>query len=92
MTFEVLGFIAGRATGTIGYEVGLVFVTLNSADLNVQRVADRVARGGHNIAETVIQRRYETALRRLPVVRQQFIVGSTSTFANPLSVCRSEYP
>jgi len=49
-----------------GYEVGLVFVALNSADLNVQRVAERVARGGHDIPEDAIRRRYETALRRLP--------------------------
>jgi predicted ABC-type ATPase len=49
-----------------GYEVGLVFVILNSADLNVERVAERVARGGHDIPEDVIRRRYETAIRRLP--------------------------
>lgn len=49
-----------------GYEVGLIFVALNSPDLNVQRVAERVARGGHDIPEHVIRRRYEAALRRLP--------------------------
>ena len=55
-----------RRAKQVGYEVGLVFVALDSADLNVKRVANRVARGGHDIPEDVIRRRYETALRRLP--------------------------
>lgn len=55
-----------RASRTAGYEVGLVFVALNSADLNVQRVAERVARGGHHIPDDVVRRRYEKALSRLP--------------------------
>ena len=55
-----------RALERADYEVGLVFVASNSATLNVERVADRVARGGHDIPEAVIRRRYETVLRRLP--------------------------
>ena len=38
-----------RAARRADYEVGLVFVVLNSAALNVERVAERVARGGHDI-------------------------------------------
>ncbi len=48
------------------YEAGLVFVALNSAELNVERVAEGVARGGRDIPKEVIRRRYETAVRRLP--------------------------
>jgi predicted ABC-type ATPase len=55
-----------RAAKRAGYEVGLVFVTLNSADLNVERVAWRAARGGHDIPEHVVRRRYGSTLRRLP--------------------------
>jgi predicted ABC-type ATPase len=55
-----------REAREAGYEVGLVFVALNSADLNVERVAERVARGGHDIPEIVIRRRYVASLRRLP--------------------------
>ena len=55
-----------RRAKQAGYEVGLVFVALDSADLNVRRVANRVARGGHDIPDDVIRRRYETAFRRLP--------------------------
>lgn len=51
---------------SVEYEVSLVFVALNSVDLNVRRVAERVAAGGHHIPEHVIRRRYETAFSRLP--------------------------
>lgn len=55
-----------RDAVTAGYEVGLIFVALNSPELNVSRVAQRVLKGGHHIPEDTIRRRYETALRRLP--------------------------
>jgi predicted ABC-type ATPase len=41
-----------------GYKVTLLFIWLDSPETAVQRVADRVAEGGHNIPETVIRRRY----------------------------------
>ncbi|GMU82302.1 MAG: hypothetical protein AMXMBFR47_21730 [Planctomycetota bacterium] len=47
------------------YHVHLVFVTLSSADLAVQRVADRVHRGGHNIPEATIRRRFVRGLKNL---------------------------
>ncbi len=50
-----------------GYEVGLAFVALRAATLNVERVAQRVEKGGHDIPETVIRRRYETSLRNLTI-------------------------
>lgn len=46
-----------RRARDMGYEVGLVFVALASTDLNVSRVAERVARGGHHIPEDDIRRR-----------------------------------
>jgi len=48
-----------------GYEVGLVFVALRDADLNVARVAQRVSEGGHNIPEPIIRRRYDSSMTRL---------------------------
>jgi len=41
-----------------GYAVTLVFVRLRSVEMSIQRVADRVRRGGHNIPEDVIRRRF----------------------------------
>ena len=49
-----------------GYHVGLVFVVLNSVDLNVLRVRERVRMGGHSIAEKDIRRRYSRAMANLP--------------------------
>jgi predicted ABC-type ATPase len=50
----------------LGYKVSLVYVALEDADLNVLRVAQRVARGGHHIAEAIIRRRYVSSFARLP--------------------------
>ncbi len=41
-----------------GYEVGVVYIWLPSADLAVQRVSRRVEHGGHYVPETEIRRRY----------------------------------
>ena len=46
-----------------GYSVHVMFLWLPSADLAIQRVADRVAMGGHSVPEDVIRRRYRTGLR-----------------------------
>ena len=46
-----------------GYRFGLTYVWVPNADLSVQRVAERVRRGGHHIPEDVIRRRYEAGLR-----------------------------
>ena len=48
-----------------GYTVRLVFSALESPELAVRRVATRVASGGHDVAEEVIQRRWAAALRAL---------------------------
>ncbi|MGG6270758.1 AAA family ATPase [Leptolyngbya sp. AN03gr2] len=42
-----------------GYQVSLLHFWLPSADLAVERVAQRVASGGHSIPEDVIRRRYD---------------------------------
>jgi predicted ABC-type ATPase len=46
-----------------GYEFNLVFLWLPSADLAVQRVADRVRLGGHNVPEDTVRRRYKRGLQ-----------------------------
>jgi predicted ABC-type ATPase len=48
---------------TRGYTVNLVFLWLSSAELAVERVAERVALGGHNVPPFVVRRRYRTGLR-----------------------------
>ncbi|MES2701623.1 MAG: zeta toxin family protein [Bacteroidota bacterium] len=49
----------------LGYKVILVYIWLTSPDLAVQRVAERVKNGGHNIPEDVIRRRYYRGIDNL---------------------------
>jgi predicted ABC-type ATPase len=53
-----------------GYAVHVMFLWLPSADLAVERVADRVAMGGHRVPEDVIRRRYRTGLRNFFLLYQ----------------------
>jgi predicted ABC-type ATPase len=46
-----------------GYDVQLVFLWLPSADFAVERVAERVRAGGHNVPEETVRRRYRAGLR-----------------------------
>src|SRR5258708_26938796 len=48
-----------------GYEVHLLFVWLRSVDLAIERVAERVRRGGHAIPPQQVRRRYERGIRNL---------------------------
>ncbi|MGU3538383.1 AAA family ATPase [Methylobacterium sp. A54F] len=54
-----------QRAGTHGYEVGLIFVALADPLLNIRRIAERVARGGHHIPEATVRRRHATAFHRL---------------------------
>ena len=46
-----------------GYEITLLYFWINSPELAVKRVRDRVETGGHSIPEHVIRRRYDMGLR-----------------------------
>lgn len=48
-----------------GYHVTLLFFWLNSPELAIQRVAERVSKGGHNIPEDIIRRRYVSGIQNL---------------------------
>ena len=48
-----------------GYTVSLIYIWLNSPELAIQRVAERVKNGGHNIPANVIERRYFRGIRNL---------------------------
>ncbi|WP_185265842.1 zeta toxin family protein [Halopseudomonas xiamenensis] len=48
-----------------GYKVRLMFLSLDDVGIAIQRVARRVAHGGHNIPVPVIQRRFKAGLTLL---------------------------
>ena len=45
-----------------GYTFHLVYLWLQSADLAVERVAERVRQGGHDVPEATVRRRYARSL------------------------------
>ena len=47
----------------LGYEVTVLYFWLNSPELAIQRVHDRVIAGGHNIPDHVVRRRYVMGLQ-----------------------------
>lgn len=64
-----------------GYHVALSFVWLPNADMAVQRVAQRVQNGGHDIPEATIRRRYRVGLR-LFLNTYRPLVDSWRVYAN----------
>ncbi|MGJ7581499.1 zeta toxin family protein [Variovorax sp. RHLX14] len=64
-----------------GYRVELFFFSLPSAEVAIQRVAERVRQGGHDIPEATIRRRFEAG-RRLLVELYQPLVDQWSVYDN----------
>ena len=48
-----------------GYRVSVLFFWLQTPELAVQRVAERVQNGGHNIPEDIVRRRYVAGISNL---------------------------
>jgi predicted ABC-type ATPase len=46
-----------------GYYVTLLFLSLPSPQIAVERVAQRVRQGGHDVPESVVRRRFTAGLR-----------------------------
>lgn len=45
-----------------GYDINLIYLWLHDATLAIDRVAERVRRGGHGIPSAIVARRYERGL------------------------------
>ena len=48
-----------------GYRVNLLYFWLSSPELAMRRVAERVSKGGHDISEEIIRRRYTAGINNL---------------------------
>ena len=67
-----------------GYVVTLVFFWLRTPELAMQRVAERVSTGGHNIPVPTTRRRYVSGINNLfnlyaPVVDAWFVYDNSNT-------------
>ncbi len=56
-----------------GYAVHLLFLWLSSADLAIERVADRVRSGGHDVPVDTIRRRHRAGIRNLVNLYQPIV-------------------
>jgi predicted ABC-type ATPase len=68
----------------LGFHVTLFFIWLPSDEMAIQRVASRVAQGGHDIAIPDIRRRYTRGLRNLntvylPIVDEAWVLNGAVT-------------
>ncbi len=66
---------------SLGYTVTLVFFSLDSIELAIDRVKTRVLEGGHNIPADVIARRYQNGLKNLFEIYSE-IVDNFTIFNN----------
>ena len=67
-----------------GYEVTLLFFWLKSPEQAMERVAERVSKGGHNIPQDIIVRRYYEGIDNLfkiymPIVDTWVLVNNSET-------------
>jgi len=66
----------------IGYEIVLLFFWLNSPELAIKRIKQRVSKGGHHIPDDIVKRRYSKGLENLqklfiPIVDRWFIFDNS---------------
>jgi predicted ABC-type ATPase len=81
-----------KSCKTSGYHIHLHFLWLETVDLALARIADRVSKGGHDIPESVVRRRFSKGLRNLfhlyrPVLDSWIVFDNTG--ADPLPVAAS---
>lgn len=67
-----------------GWQVNLVFIWLDSAELAVERVRQRVVSGGHSIPEQSIRRRYRRGVENFFSLYQS-LADSWSVYDNSIS-------
>lgn len=63
-----------------GYIVELAFLSLPDVEMAIERVANRVHQGGHNVPEEVIRRRFEHGIRNFE--RYKMLVDSWQLYDN----------
>ena len=67
-----------------GYQIHMHYVGLDSADIAIERVKNRVQKGGHGIPEKDIRRRYEVSLKNLremiPLLDKVRLYDNTKVF------------
>lgn len=86
-----------RACRAAGYRVTFIFLWLPSPQFAMQRVAQRVARGGHHIPEDTVVRRYAAGMYHmrdvfLPLADVASIYDSSGEYPLPIAEKRASVP
>jgi predicted ABC-type ATPase len=55
-----------KRASSLGYRIRFLYVGTSSVEINIQRVRNRVKRGGHDVPEEDQKRRYPRSLENLP--------------------------
>ena len=71
-----------------GFRFKLIYLVLSSAKLNVERVAERVAKGGHDVPRKKIIARRAASLRQLPwfMAKSDYALIVDNSGATPIDV------
>jgi len=56
-----------------GYRVKLIYLSLPSVEMEIARVAARVAQGGHHVPEEIVRRRFSAGLHNFHQTYKQLI-------------------
>jgi len=56
----------------LGYELQLFYIGVNNPEIAKERIKNRVEKGGHNIADEIVEKRYYESLKNLKQVITKF--------------------
>jgi predicted ABC-type ATPase len=79
-----------KSAQEVGYKVTLLFIWIDSPATAIQRVAERVAKGGHNIPSETIERRYYRGLFNLinlyiPICNTWMVINNEAITPEPVA-------
>ena len=64
-----------------GYYIHLIFLWVPNVELSLRRIADRVRRGGHNIPEATVRRRFYRGIKNL-FSKYRFLLDAWDLYDN----------
>jgi predicted ABC-type ATPase len=78
----------------LGYDVRLYYIYLNSVELSLNRIAERVREGGHNVPREDVLRRYDRSLHNffelyLPIADEWQLFDNSGSDCQPVAVWKN---
>jgi predicted ABC-type ATPase len=75
-----------------GFKIRLLYVMLRDVELNIQRVRQRVAEGGHDVPEDKIRQRHKRSLQQMPwfLDKSDFALIYDNSGASPKLIGRKQ--